>query len=237
MRLHRILWLAMLIIPMVASFASGQTAGATATEVSAIQTLPDEALETYRNDPDFIYEENASVEGLSLMDIILLKIAEWFAGAAEIAFGGGIGTIIFTLIIVALIVFIISKMFGFDLGFFYRGGKKSSAITYKVEDENIHEIDFASEIEAAMKNGHYRKVIRLIYLHMLKELSDKERINWKPHKTNADYLREMRVDPLASDFETLNYYFVYSWYGDFDVNLAQVERVRSVFDHMKKSLA
>lgn len=202
-----------------------------------VHTLSKESLDQYRNDPDLNYsQEDADVDEMSWWDILMLWIASMLGKAAIATFSGGVTTYIVGIIVIGLLVLFLSKLLGFDLTFFYRGGKKANVGSYIVEEENIHEIDFAKEIEEAMNSGQFRRVVRLIYLHMLKELSDREKINWKPYKTNADYLYEMKLDPLSSQFETLNYYFIYSWYGDFDVNLAQVEKVRTVFNDMKTAL-
>lgn len=222
---------------VLAGSTLAQSADVSPADYPPVHTLPDSAMDVYHADPDLNYQQGkAEVEEMSLWDIIWLWILTNLAKAASATFSGGIVTYIVGAIVVVLLVVLLSKLLGFDVNFFYRGGKKASDISYSIEEENIHEIDFAKEIEKAMSQGKFRRVVRLIYLHMLKELSDREKISWKPHKTNADYLYEMKLDPLAAQFETLNYYFIYSWYGDFEVNLTQVEKVRSVFNDMKSAL-
>jgi hypothetical protein len=229
--------LALLFTVFVVGSLSAQSPDRPAADYPDVHALPDEALDKYYDDPAFDYvKQKADVEEMSLWDLIKVWIGTMLAKAAVAAFSGGVTSYVVGIIVIGLLVILLSKLFGFDITLFYRGGKRASVGSHVIEEENIHEIDFAREIEEAMNNGQFRRVVRLVYLHMLKELSDREKINWKPYKTNADYLYEMKLDPLSVQFETLNYYFIYSWYGDFEVNLVQVEKVRAVFNEMKSAL-
>lgn len=83
--------------------------------------------------------------------------------------------------------------------------------------EDIFAIQYQREIEKAVAQGQYRLAIRLHFLQMLKNLSEKQLITYKQDKTNLDYLMEMSARPYYPAFFRLTRHFEYSWYGHFDV--------------------
>ena len=54
-----------------------------------------------------------------------------------------------------------------------------------------------------------------LFLYSLKLLSDKHHLDWRPGKTNHDYLDELGDGELKTGFNELSFYFDYAWYGDF----------------------
>jgi len=130
---------------------------------------------------------------------------------------------------VILLMYVIIKLLKIDaLSIFYgRSGK--SSISYTVLEENIHEMNFEKLIDEAKQNHDYRLAIRLIFLYSLKMLSDKQHIYWEPGKTNHDYLNEVKAKELKYGLRELNYYFEYSWYGNFTVNASLFTTVNEAF--------
>lgn len=98
------------------------------------------------------------------------------------------------------------------------GNTPQSSLNYAALPENIHELDFADLIEKAVAQRNYRLAVRLYYLKTLKQLTDKNHIEWQPTKTNRSYLYELGNSPLYAGFEHITQQFEYVWYGDFPVS-------------------
>lgn len=74
--------------------------------------------------------------------------------------------------------------------------------------------DLFSEAENLARAGEVRAAIRKGYIALLCELSDKHVISLAGHKTNRDYLREVRSrDPLLGSMRGMTSSFERSWYG------------------------
>jgi Domain of unknown function (DUF4129) len=109
------------------------------------------------------------------------------------------------------------------------GTTPKNALEYESLTENIHELNFADLIEQAVEQRNYRLAVRLYYLKTLKQLTDKNLIDWQPTKTNRSYLRELAVSPLSTDFEEITQQFEYVWYGDFPVSEPIFEELKEQF--------
>jgi hypothetical protein len=70
-----------------------------------------------------------------------------------------------------------------------------------------------SEAEALARAGDIRAAIRKGYIALLCEFSDRRLIGLARHKTNRDYLRDMRDTPVYRDAESLTGKFETHWYG------------------------
>lgn len=74
--------------------------------------------------------------------------------------------------------------------------------------------DLLSEAEELARNGHLRAAIRKTYIAMLVELGDRNVISLAQHKTNRDYLSQVRnVPALYSNMSRLTDRFERHWYG------------------------
>jgi len=80
------------------------------------------------------------------------------------------------------------------------------------EDESA--ADIFSEAERLAGAGDHRGAIRKGYIALLVELGDRKIVRIARHKTNRDYLRDVRKrDDLFSDMSGLTSNFERSWYG------------------------
>ena len=86
--------------------------------------------------------------------------------------------------------------------------------------------------EQLLASGDYKGAIRTLYLQSLKRLHDAGQITWKKDKTNADYLREMRLQPEFKLFRVLTQSFEIAWYGEFPVSAEAYQSVKSHFDKL-----
>ena len=136
-----------------------------------------------------------------------------------------------------LVLYGISKLFGMNFtNLFYNKKVLNSEVDYETVEENIHEIDFAKLIEASIAEGSYRKAVRLYYLKTLKQLSDKEIIDWQKNKTNADYRYEIERSEHANAFSEITTIFDYIWYGEFPVDRTLFVQTENKFKQFISSI-
>ena len=141
---------------------------------------------------------------------------------------------LFAIILVGfLLYFIIKYILGKDGSFIF--GKKNKKLNLNVEElhENIHEINFPESIAKFEHAGDYRSAVRYQFLSVLKKLSDKKLINWNPEKTNKDYVAELKVPHLKSEFSDLSYIFEYVWYGEFNIDEQSYQKFKNQYQVFK----
>jgi Domain of unknown function (DUF4129) len=130
--------------------------------------------------------------------------------------------------IASVVVYVTLKLMGVDFTGLYRK-KNNNEIPYETLGENIHAIDFGDSIAEAVAQKNYRLAVRLYYLKALKELTDREMIDWRINKTNRSYVYELNSPTLRPDFERITLQFEYAWYGDFPVDETQFINIKNQF--------
>jgi hypothetical protein len=113
-------------------------------------------------------------------------------------------------------------------------GKNSSE---EISAENIFEINYQKEIEKAVNSGDYRLAIRLMFLRLLKQLSQKKIIEYKHGRTNFDYLSQLYSTGYYNDFFRLTRNYEYTWYGKFDVNPETFGIIKNEFENFDRKLS
>ena len=104
------------------------------------------------------------------------------------------------------------------------------------ETDNIFEINYQREIDKAVSNGNYRFAVRLMFLRLLKNLSDKKVIHYKQDSTNFDYLLQLHPTKYYHDFFRLTRNYEYSWYGQFDIDPEKFSLIRKDFENFDHNL-
>ena len=102
--------------------------------------------------------------------------------------------------------------------------------------ENIFEMDFNREINRAIVAENYRLAIRLTYLQVLRELAQRELIQYSHEKTNSDYLQQLSGTRIYKDFFRITRHFEYTWYGGFFLNREVYAQMEQDFINFKKQL-
>src|SRR5258708_35309354 len=99
------------------------------------------------------------------------------------------------------------------------GGKtKKEKQERVIEGERIGEKESASDLfaeaELSAREGSLRAAIRKGYIALLCDLSDRKMLRLARHKTNRDYLRDVRKnDRLFENMTGLTRNFETNWYG------------------------
>lgn len=200
-----------------------------------LRKIDSQAVTVYSKQKDFIYDDVAP-ETLSWWD----KFWNWFWKLIDQIFGNKVsGSILKYLIIglaIAAVVFIVIKIIGLDFRLL-SGKSKALEVPFDESLENIHEIDFEDQISKALEAGNYRLAVRLLYLKTLKNLSDKQLINWLPEKTNQAYVLEIADETKRREFSKLTNQFEYIWYGEFFLDKNTFEGVNDSFHDFNQKTA
>lgn len=102
--------------------------------------------------------------------------------------------------------------------------------------EDIFAINYQKEIDKAVAAGNYRLAVRIMYLRLLRKLSDRQLIQYKQDKTNLDYLMELSSKTWYPVFFRLTRHFEYSWYGHFEVEAEAYHLMAKEFNEFEKQL-
>lgn len=198
----------------------------------SIKKFDDEAIKSYKKDKEFNYTDGASKEGLSWWALFWMWVWALISSAVNSSPLAGIiiTWVLPTLGILGLLYLILRSV---NL---LKTGPKKSPLAYYEALENIHEIDFDSEIENAIAQYNYRLAVRLLYLKCLKQLSDAGLIHWQIDKTNSAYYNELSNPEQRSSFRMLTHRFEYVWYGGFAVDERAFNDINGLFQQFKKEL-
>lgn len=183
------------------------------------------------SDPDYKYDRKVPSPGL------WERFKDWLSGIFERwadSKGGEFSIrIIYYLIIAVAIVLIVFLLLKNDIRSLFYGKSASLSIDFRELDEDIHKINFSELIAAAIAEKDYRKAVRLHFLKLLKELTDKNMITWKIDKTNNDYFVELASSGFSSSFKELAFLYEHIWYGNFDIDESNYNTVLAKFNTLK----
>ncbi|WP_417199446.1 hypothetical protein [Bizionia sp.] len=103
-------------------------------------------------------------------------------------------------------------------------------------EEDIQQVDFENLIKTALKESNYRLATRYLYLKSLKNLTNKNIIDWHYDKTNSDYLNEISDDGIKQLFKRISYIYDYVWYGEFTIDEQAFNRNQDDFSTLNKRI-
>lgn len=140
--------------------------------------------------------------------------------------------VLFVAGMVALFVF---KFMGMNKNGLF-GRKSGKGLQYSIASDDINSILFEEAIAAAEASGNYRLSIRLLYLQVLKIISDGGFIDWQINKTNTDYIEEVSNKSWLGAFKELTHTFEYTWYGEAFVNREDYQVLQQKFQTFNRNL-
>ncbi len=202
----------------------------------AVRLLSAEKIEAYAADPDFQYERDPQdVRALSIFDRLWI----WFIDKiSTFIFSDTYSPLrklfiwLFILTIAGYMVWLMSD--SYFQAFFAKG--QNTELIFDDSIEDIHEMNFDILIQEAVSKKNFRRATRLHYLKLLKEMTDRGQLAWRPEKTNQDYLHELKDDGLKTAFSNLTRYFEYIWYGNFPVSADAFKQVSESFRNFSNKL-
>lgn len=209
------------------------------------RSFDQDKLTKYRTDSRYEYELREIKEDdeqFSWWDKLKYRIARWiieFLSSFYSTFTTEDGSlsIIFYLAAIVLVSLIAFFLLRTIQGKILRKGKgKKSELEYETFTEDIHEMDFDTLLEEAIKSQLYRRAVRILFLKSLKELTDKQFIQWEENKTNRDYVYEIKSQKLRDNFENISNVFEYVWYGEVELNTENFTQVQQEFRTFSKQI-
>jgi hypothetical protein len=208
------------------------------------------AIKAYHDNPTFNYYTHRS--GITAWDRfwewvwnIWTNFIMWLSHVFEKLFGHSspaqssfpIWKYIILALGVCLITYIVFKLLGINLLHLFKKESEKTTVNYTESIENINEISFDEAIEDALAIKNYRLAVRLLYLRCLKQLSDKNLINWRIEKTNTAYLNELTDAEQRKQFKLVTRQFEYVWYGNFPIDGKSFQNINEIFQEFKRRLS
>jgi hypothetical protein len=146
-------------------------------------------------------------------------------------------TILWLIIIGGFATFVILYLSNSNVGLFRKKDKPfGDNQEAEPETDNIFEINYQQEIDKAVSNGNYRFAVRLMFLRLLKNLSDKKLIDYKPDRTDFDYLLQVSSTKYYQEFFKLTRNYEFTWYGLFDIDPEKFKLIRKDFENFDSKL-
>lgn len=149
---------------------------------------------------------------MGIWERLMWYVKRWFNRVFEQ--GASNTTVRYIVIIIVIFIAVMQLLkanFGSIIG---RNTQHVGAVSY-LKNQNPFVIDYDKQLQEAEKQQNYREAVRLWQLKTIKTLHTIGLIQWKNHKTNMDFSRELTNNPNQTAFKKLTRYFEYVWYGEF----------------------
>ena len=227
--------------PALADTATAPPLPADAATQPPLRRPAAERLQELRGQHDFQYVETKAVPvaGRSLWQRFLGWLWDWLSELFDTEGGHTVGNVVFYGIMGAALVFAVLKLLQVDLTRVFGRAPRSLPLDYEAGEENIHELNFDDALTQAEATGNLRLAVRLGYLQLLKQLTDRNLIDWQPDKTNQTYGRELEASRPAARpaFGELTRQFEYAWYGELPVSAGLYRQVREAQQQFGQQLS
>lgn len=204
--------------------------------------LSEDDLSSYRNNEDFNYEM-VEQESTWLDDVrnwfynLFRQLFEWIFGVEKATSFLATFLQILPYLLLALFLYLVIRFFVNSHARSVLLNKKNpNTVSLSEEERIIKTEDIEQLIKDALAQNDYRLAIRYYYLFILKQLSERNLIDWQRQKTNDDYIEELSNPELKNSFGRATFLYDYIWYGEFPVDQERYSQVEQVFATLKKSI-
>jgi|GEM_PF-4411036 len=191
---------------------------------------PDSVIAAYRGQSDFNYERELEKSSSLWEDFI-----NWFGSLFDMPKGvddalGGVLKVLPYIIIAIAAVFIAIRLIGADIGGVF-GFRRRGAAVGKAEEveEELQKIDLEGRIVEAERSEDWQRAVRWRYLVALREMERRRLVEYRPDRTNQEYLRGLPPSELRDAFAAVTLLFEYAWYGRVPLDAREYARVRDAF--------
>lgn len=144
-------------------------------------------------------------------------------------------TILWVITIVGFLGFLAIYLSNSNVGVF----RRTKDVGFEESDpdlDDIFGINYEKEIEKAISAGNQRLAVRLMFLRLLRNLTDKNIIQYKHDRTNFDYLMQLGNTKWYDPFRKVARHYEYVWYGKFAIDERQFDIIRNEFNNLDKQL-
>ncbi|MES2773279.1 MAG: hypothetical protein V4722_03795 [Bacteroidota bacterium] len=142
--------------------------------------------------------------------------------------------ILFWGIAIAVVVFVLFKLFKGDGGIFTTN--KSLELPKVATDDEVPENDLEGLLQRSIRNGNYRLATRYQFLKTIGRLGERGILKLSTDKTNYQYASEIHGKPYANSFARLCLQYEYVWFGEFAVNQQQFETIQKEHQQFLKEI-
>lgn len=144
-------------------------------------------------------------------------------------------TLLWLLAIGGFIAFLIIYLGNSNISLFRRS-KTIEQLEGELGTEDIFAINYNREIEKAIAAGDYRLAVRLLFLQLLRGMSDRNIIQYSHERTNLDYLLQVHHAPWYHQFFRITRNYEYVWYGLFEVDRNKFEAINKDVKNLERQL-
>jgi hypothetical protein len=144
-------------------------------------------------------------------------------------------TLLWLLAVGGFIAFLIIYLSNSNISLFRRS-KTVATHDGDVATDDIFAINYSTEIEKAVAAGNYRLAVRLLFLQLLRGMSERNIIQYTHDRTNFDYLLQVHHAPWYQQFFRITRNYEYVWYGQFDIDHAKFDSINKDFDSLERQL-
>lgn len=137
--------------------------------------------------------------------------------------------VFYTVVFLILLYFIIKIFVNKEGRFVFK--KKAKAIEENPMnlEEEIQSENLFSIIEKYVSEKNYRMAVRYYYVWVLKNLKEKNIIQFSADKTTDEYINEISDKNLKKEFKYASYLYTYIWYGNFEIDETEFRQIESKF--------
>ncbi|GLU45514.1 DUF4129 domain-containing protein [Allomuricauda sp. NBRC 101325] len=213
-------------------------------DTSTIEPLKvsEDDLSAYRNNEDFNYEM-VEQESTWFDDVknwfynIFQQLFEWIFGVEKATSFLATFLQILPYLLLALFLYLVIRFFvNTHARSVLLNKKNPNTVSLSEEERIIKTEDIEQLIKDALAINDYRLAIRYYYLLILKQLSERNLIDWQRQKTNDDYIGELSNPELKNTFGRATFLYDYIWYGAFAIDQERYAQVEQVFVTLKKTI-
>lgn len=207
-------------------FSSDETTTDTSSETIIFRSVPDSISNALKKEKEFEYANDPRYW-------VKKKTKEQSNNSSFNwnALGNGVKFFMYLLLASALL-FVIYRLIVTN-NLFYIKAKKVKQATVE-DDVEISDENIDRKINEAVVAGNLRLATRFSFIKALKLLDNKGWIRYHPQATNYDYLNQVSQYRIADDFGFVTRIYEYVWYGEFEINQQQFEKVKPVFEKIYK---
>ena len=216
-----------------AAYASPAKTVVSDSSAVRLRTLPEEKKKELAGDSDYRYDRTPPAPK-TFWERFMRWLGRLFSKMPKSKSGAMTGlSMLEYAFIIAAVVIVILLIFRSNIQGAFRGSSASIPIAFSATEEDIHRVNFDELIAEAEARRDFRKAVRLHFLKLLKQLSDRNLITWQAGKTNSDYTIELSKSSYSKQFSELAYLYEYIWYGDFSITESSYSSLTGKFKNFK----
>lgn len=190
---------------------------------------------------DFIYERSTANSGWwtrfkQWLSDFFSSLFDFQSDAQASDFTDMALKVFYVVIFLLVVFFIVKAIINKEGNWVFGKSSDKSIIPVSDIENNIYATDFKTIIAEAEANGNFRLAIRYYYLWLLKQLSERELIDYDVEKTNSDYHNEISSEATKKEFSYTSYLYNYIWYGEFAIDKIQFDKAKHAFSKLLNSL-